>query len=80
MKSDNYITIKQKDGYITRLTYLSCPKKPKASILILHGMAEHQKRYDAFAQYLVDLGLMYFYMTIEDMVLIRSYDLGFFIS
>jgi alpha-beta hydrolase superfamily lysophospholipase len=56
MKSDNYITIKQKDGYITRLTYLSCPKKPKASILILHGMAEHQKRYDAFAQYLVDLG------------------------
>ncbi|TAH65665.1 MAG: alpha/beta fold hydrolase [Anaerolineaceae bacterium] len=56
MKAINYITIKQKDGYITKLTYLSCPKKPKASILILHGMAEHQKRYTSYAQYLVDLG------------------------
>lgn len=56
MKATNYITIKQKDGYITKLTYLSCPKRPKASILILHGMAEHQKRYGSFTQYLVDQG------------------------
>ncbi len=56
MKAANYITIKQKDGYITKLTYLSCPKRPKASILILHGMAEHQKRYAPYAQYLVDQG------------------------
>jgi alpha-beta hydrolase superfamily lysophospholipase len=56
MKATNYITIKQKDGYITKLTYLGCPKRPKASILILHGMAEHQKRYTSYAQYLVDQG------------------------
>lgn len=56
MKSIDYIKIKQKDGYITKLTYLSSPKRPKASILILHGMAEHQKRYNLFAQYLVNHG------------------------
>lgn len=56
MKAINYITIKQKDGYITKLTYFSGSKMPKASILILHGMAEHQKRYTSFAQYLVDNG------------------------
>ena len=56
MKSIDYITIKQKDDYITKLTYLSSPKKPKASILILHGMAEHQKRYSLFMQYLVNQG------------------------
>lgn len=56
MKAINYITIKQKDGYITKLTYLSSPKRPKASILILHGMAEHQKRYSSYAQYLIEQG------------------------
>lgn len=56
MGSDNFITIKHKDGYATKLTYLSCLKKPKASILTLHGMAEHQKRYEHFAKYLVDQG------------------------
>lgn len=54
MSEVNYITIKQKDGYVTKLTQFLCPKKPRASILILHGMAEHQKRYFAFAEYLVD--------------------------
>ncbi len=49
-------TIKQKDGYIIKLTHYVCPKRPKASILILHGMAEHQKRYQAFAEYLVNSG------------------------
>lgn len=57
MKAINYITIKQDDGYKTKLTYISSQKKnPKASVLILHGMAEHQNRYLSFAQYLVDLG------------------------
>ncbi len=56
MKAINYITIKQKDGYITKLTFLSSPKRPKASILILHGMAEHQKRYSSYAQYLIEQG------------------------
>lgn len=56
MNEVNYITIKQKDGYVTKLTYFKCPKRPKASILLLHGMAEHQKRYYVFANHLVDLG------------------------
>lgn len=49
----NYISIRQNDGYITRLTHYACPQKPKASILILHGAAEHQKRYQDFAEFLV---------------------------
>jgi len=52
----NYIPIEQKDGYKTRLSQLCCSEEPKASILILHGMAEHQKRYDLFANYLADHG------------------------
>lgn len=56
MNEVNYITIKQKDGYVTKLTCFKCPKRPKASILILHGMAEHQKRYYVFSKHLVDLG------------------------
>jgi len=56
MNEVNYIPIKQKDGYTTRVTQFNSPKKPKASILLLHGMAEHQKRYHIFAQYLSDLG------------------------
>ena len=51
-----YTLIKQKDGFITKLTQYVCPTKPKASILILHGMAEHQKRYLSFAEYLVGSG------------------------
>ena len=50
------ITIKQKDGYTITLTQYNCPNRPKASVLILHGMAEHQKRYQAFAQYLAANG------------------------
>ncbi|NLJ95911.1 MAG: alpha/beta hydrolase [Clostridiales bacterium] len=56
MMEVNYISIKQNDDYVTKLTYFSSPKKPKASILILHGMAEHHKRYYDFAEYLVGLG------------------------
>ncbi len=56
MSDLNYISIKQKDGYIIKLTSYVCLKRPKASILILHGMAEHQKRYQTFAEYLVSNG------------------------
>jgi alpha-beta hydrolase superfamily lysophospholipase len=56
MNDITYITIKQKDGYITKLTQYICPVKPKASILILHGMAEHQDRYQTFAKYLTGQG------------------------
>ncbi len=56
MNEVTFTAIKQKDGYITKLTHYVCSKRPKASILILHGMAEHQKRYQSFAEYLVNLG------------------------
>lgn len=56
MNDVSYITLKQKDGYRIKVTQYSCPKRPKASILILHGMAEHQKRYQIFAEYLVNNG------------------------
>lgn len=56
MNAITHHTIKQKDGYISKLTCFITPKNPKASILILHGMAEHQKRYYAFAQYLLEMG------------------------
>ncbi len=61
MYEENHIQIKQKDGYITILSHLYSIKKPKASLLILHGMAEHHNRYQAFAEYLVNLGIDVFY-------------------
>lgn len=54
MSDVSYTSLKQRDGYITKITHYVCPGKPKASILILHGMAEHQKRYQGFAEYLVN--------------------------
>lgn len=51
-----YTLLKQKDGFQTKLTQFLSPNKPKASILILHGMAEHQKRYQIFAEYLNSMG------------------------
>lgn len=56
MSELKYQLIKQKDGFTTKLTHYVCPTEPMASILILHGMAEHQKRYHSFAEYLVDEG------------------------
>lgn len=47
-----YIAIKQKDDYVTKLSQFNCQRKPKASVLILHGMAEHQKRYSDFINFL----------------------------
>jgi alpha-beta hydrolase superfamily lysophospholipase len=56
MSEINRTLIKQKDGYVIKLVQFVCPAKPKASILILHGMAEHQKRYQSFAEYLAGQG------------------------
>lgn len=56
MTAFTHQSIKQKDGYITKLTCFRCSKKPKASLLILHGMAEHQKRYYTFANDLTEQG------------------------
>ncbi|MGB8455534.1 MAG: alpha/beta fold hydrolase [Anaerocolumna sp.] len=44
--------IVQKDGYKTILYHFYSVGKPKASIVILHGMAEHHKRYYSFASFL----------------------------
>lgn len=79
MKATNYISIKQKDGYITKVSYFECQSKPKASILILHGMAEHHNRYLSFAKYLVDSGFdVYLYDHRGHGTDKKLSDLGFF--
>jgi alpha-beta hydrolase superfamily lysophospholipase len=52
MNEVNSIAIRQKDGFVTNLIYYACSSTPKASVLILHGMAEHQNRYQSFANFL----------------------------
>lgn len=47
----------QKDGYKTILYRNFSSPKPKASILLLHGMAEHHNRYYDFAKYLCSNGI-----------------------
>ena len=39
------------DGHITHLSIFEA-HNAKATLLIVHGMAEHRVRYDAFAKYL----------------------------
>lgn len=51
------LTVKQKDGYITEVTQFRYKDIPKASLLILHGMAEHKQRYHTFAAYLAEKGI-----------------------
>lgn len=47
----------QKDSYKTVLYHFYSDAEPKASIIILHGMAEHHKRYYTFAKFLNSNGL-----------------------
>ena len=49
--------ITQKDSYKTVLYHFYSDAEPKASIIILHGMAEHHKRYYTFAKFLNSNGL-----------------------
>ena len=44
-------------------------KNSKKSILINHGMAEHQRRYKEFINFLIQMVLTYLYMIIEVMVI-----------
>ena len=37
--------------------FFDCQSKPKATLLIVHGMSEHGGRYDAFAQFLAEQGI-----------------------
>ncbi len=47
----------QNDSYKTVLYHFYSDAEPKASIIILHGMAEHHKRYYTFAKFLNTNGL-----------------------
>ena len=47
----------QNDSYKTVLYHFYSDAEPKASIIILHGMAEHHKRYYTFAKFLNSNGL-----------------------
>lgn len=47
----------QKDSYQTILYHYLSSREPKASILLLHGMAEHHNRYHNFAKYLCSNGI-----------------------
>jgi alpha-beta hydrolase superfamily lysophospholipase len=49
-------TIMHKDGIKTVLYCYRTSLLPIASILILHGMAEHHKRYEIFVEHLLDQG------------------------
>lgn len=49
-------TIQHKDSTKTVLYCFKTQQEPKASILILHGMAEHHKRYEIFTKQLVEQG------------------------
>ncbi|WP_343208786.1 alpha/beta fold hydrolase [Anaerolentibacter hominis] len=55
MYKTSYAVI-QKDGYETTLYHYKTDKNPKASILLLHGMAEYCERYEPFAAYLTKHG------------------------
>lgn len=47
----------QKDNHKTILYHYFSSQEPKASILLLHGMAEHCNRYHNFAEYLCTNGM-----------------------
>lgn len=51
-----YDTLKQTDGYITKIYSYQSKEKPIGTVLILHGMAEHHGRYSEFIQYLNKAG------------------------
>lgn len=56
LKATNSIVV-QKDGYETILYPQLCQTEPvKGTILLLHGMAEHHKRYQIFTDYLNSCG------------------------
>lgn len=57
MQSEDFIPVLQADGYTTKLyPKLSQSKDLKGSIVIFHGMAEHHKRYQTFADFLNEQG------------------------
>lgn len=51
------LKVKQKDGFISSVTLFRSTVSPTASILVLHGMAEHCGRYRRFASALNAAGI-----------------------
>lgn len=45
------------DGYVTELLFYPCDTPPKATMLLLHGMAEHYERYCNFISFLNSNGI-----------------------
>ena len=73
------IQIKQEDGYITTVFPYFADKNPKASLLILHGMAEYHDRYIGFAEHLNECGYdVYLYDHRGHGTGTKLEDLGFF--
>jgi alpha-beta hydrolase superfamily lysophospholipase len=49
--------LQQRDGHRIHLHHYFSLEEPKASVILFHGMAEHHKRYIAFAEFLKNNGL-----------------------
>ena len=61
MSEINKLNITQEDGNIIRLTFVKTDYQPRASILILHGMAEHQNRYLTLQNISLSKDMMHIY-------------------
>lgn len=59
MQTNSWI-IEQSDGYKTKVYHYAVDKKPLASLLFLHGMAEHLHRYSKFASFLTEQGIDFY--------------------
>lgn len=74
----NFNIITQNDGYKTKLYHYLCQGDSKGSVLIIHGMTEHHKRYVPFAQFLNDNGIdVYIYNHRGHGTETRKKDLGY---
>lgn len=71
--------INQKDNHNTKLyLFETKSEKPKASILIFHGMAEHHKRYGDFTTYLTENGFDVYLYDHRGHGIDNKKELGFF--
>lgn len=79
--SEQIWTLRQSDGHITRIYPYLCDGTPRASLVLLHGMAEYHSRYDAFAQALNAAGIdAYLYDHRGHGIDTKMEDLGWFAS
>ena len=72
------ISVKQADGRISKVTGYLSDAEPTASLLIMHGMAEHHERYEDFAGFLNSNGIdVYLYDHRGHGMDLKLEDLGF---